>query len=67
MNTNQTLGELTIARITVRRAIFENFPAGPEREKRLRWFAAVVSGALDSAHGDPQQETTELESRRNRT
>src|SRR5262249_61728596 len=40
---------------------------GEERTQRLRWIAAVVSGALDSTHRGPQQETTELESLRNRT
>jgi len=33
----------------------------------IRWLAGVFSGALDSAHYDPKQATTELDSRRNRT
>jgi hypothetical protein len=40
---------------------------GEERTQRLRWIAAVASAALDSVHHGTQQETTELESRRNRT
>jgi hypothetical protein len=31
------------AQITLRRAILENFPPGPERENRLEWLARAVS------------------------
>ena len=55
------------ALITLRRAICERFPPGRERRAWLRWLAWVVSAALDSAQHGPRQETTELESHRNRT
>jgi len=53
--------------MTVRRAIFERFPPGEEQPKRLRWLAGGFSAELDSAHYDPKQATTELDSGRNRT
>lgn len=55
------------ALITLRRAICERFPPGKEQTKWLRWIAAVVSAALNSAHHGSKQETAELESSRNRT
>jgi hypothetical protein len=36
------------AQITLRRAILENFPPEPERDKRLEWLARAVSSRLDA-------------------
>ena len=42
------------AELTMRRAILENFPPGPEREKRLQWLAEVVASRLGVSEGRPQ-------------
>jgi hypothetical protein len=36
------------AQITLRRAILERFPPGPERDKRLEWLARTVSGRQEA-------------------
>jgi hypothetical protein len=36
------------AQITLRRAILENFPPGPERDKRLEWLACAVSSRQEA-------------------
>jgi hypothetical protein len=45
------MGELDTFRaaaITVRRAILENFPPGPERERRLEWLTRAVSSRQEA-------------------
>jgi hypothetical protein len=34
--------------ITLRRAILQNFPPGPERDKRLEWLACAVSSRQEA-------------------
>src|SRR5215831_13223451 len=63
---NELAGSDHAAEIPVRRAILQNFSPGESGLSGPRWIAAVVSTALDSAHHGTQQETAELESRRNR-
>jgi hypothetical protein len=61
------LVQIRAAEIALRRAIVQSLPPGEEREKLLAWLATVAAAALDSTRHGSKQETTELESHRNRT